>query len=232
VSVNSLWQDFRFGARMLAKAPGFTAVAVLTLALGIGANTSIFTVANALMLRPLPYSDPGRIALIFGSRADQPGQFQPFSHPRFTLIRDQNRSFSGIAALANENFNFTGRGTPEQLTGARVTWNFFDVLGVRPALGRAFLADEGRPEGKEVVLISQEMWAHRFGSDKGIIGQSITLDSRSYTVVGVLPAGFSFAYLGAAIDVWVPREFELNLLTKVQFKDGAAYLNPVSCLLP
>jgi hypothetical protein len=132
-----MWIDLRYAIRMLAKSPGFALIAILTLALGIGANTAIFTVANTLLLRPLPYADPGRLALLF---ADRRGQLQGFSYLRYTLLREQSRAFSGVAAFASDTFNLTGQGDPEQLSSARISANFFDVLGVRPET-------EPRPSG-------------------------------------------------------------------------------------
>ena len=160
---------------MLVKSPGFAVVAILTLPLGIGANRAIFTIANGLLLRPLPYADPGRLALLF---ADRRGQLQGFSYLRYSLLRDQTRSFSSVAAFASDTFNLTGRGDPEQLSSARVSPNFFDVLGVRPKLGRIFAANEDRPEAKPEVIISHSLWLQRFGAAKDIIGESIALDSR------------------------------------------------------
>src|SRR5215831_19205798 len=129
----------RYAVRILVKSPGLTVVAATTLALGIGANTAIFTVANALLLRPLPYADPERLTLISAPPSDQRDTGGLLSHPFFSLLRDSNRSFSGVAASTFEIFNLSGRGDPEQVRSARVSWNFFQVLGIQPVLGRAFL---------------------------------------------------------------------------------------------
>jgi putative ABC transport system permease protein len=222
----------RYATRILAKSPGFTAVAVITLALGIGANTAIFTVANALLLRPLPYSNPDRLVLISALKTAAPRDILPFSFPRFTLISEKNRSFSDVAAFTNETFNLTGLGQPEQLPAARVCWNFFEVLGVRPALGRPFLLEEGQPGGKPVCLISHALWTRRFGARRDAIGRSITLDSSPYTIIGVLPRDFDFVPLGDGVDVWVPKVFELNLATTEQIRAGAGYLRAVGRLRP
>ena len=125
-------RNFRYALRVLLKNPGFALVAVITLALGIGANTAIFSVADALLLRPLPYAHPERLVLVYAERADAAGAIQPFSFPRAIFLTEKSRAFSGLAAFTNENFNLTGRGDPEQLSAARVSWNFFDLLGVRP----------------------------------------------------------------------------------------------------
>lgn len=229
---STLLRDLRYAFRLLAKTPGFTAVAVITLALGIGANTAIFTVANTLLLRPLPYADPGRLVLVAAADATQRDQVRQFSLLRFTMLSEQSRSFSGIAAFTSEVFNLTGRGDPEQIPSARVSSNFFDVLGVRPALGRTFVEEEGQPGGKEVALISRELWMRRFGGAKDIVGQSIALDSREYTVVGVLPPRFTFALLGSNVDIWVPRIFELNLMTPEHLRAGVSFLTAVARLRP
>jgi hypothetical protein len=189
-----MWTDIRYALRMLGKSPAFAASVILTLALGIGANTAIFTVANTLLLRPLPYADPGRLVLLF---ADRRGQLQGFSYLRYTLLREQTRSFSAVAAFASDTFNLTGRGDPEQLSSARISANFFDVLGVRPEIGRAFTANGDQPEAKPEVIISHSLWSRRFGGAKDIIGESIALDSRDYTIIGVLPANFTFSELGS-----------------------------------
>jgi putative ABC transport system permease protein len=222
-----MWIDVPYAVRMLAKSPGFALVAILTLALGIGANTAIFTVANALLLRPLPYANPGRLALLF---ADRRGQLQGFSYLRYSLLRDQTRSFSGVAAFASDTFNLTGRGDPEQLSSARVSANFFDVLGVHPELGRTFAANGDQPEAKPEVMISHSLWLRRFGVAKDIIGESVELDSRDYTIIGVLPSGFTFSELGANVDIWSPRVFEHSLASAERVRLGVGYLYGVARL--
>ncbi|MBZ5554521.1 MAG: ABC transporter permease [Acidobacteriia bacterium] len=228
-AAGQLLRDFRYGLRMVVKNPAFSAIAVLTLALGIGANTAIFTVVNALLLRPLPYGDSSRLVYVYAARPDTADQAGPFSYPRFTLLRDANRSFSGVAAFSNETFNLTGRGDPEQISSARVSWNFFNVLGVNPSLGRTFIPGEGQPGGKEVALISHSLW-RRFGGNPQVVGQALTLDSRAYTIVGVLPGDFIFNLIGPDVDLWVPREFELNLATPERIQAGAGYLDAVARL--
>jgi putative ABC transport system permease protein len=221
-------KDVRYALRILARSPGFTAVAVLTLALGIGVNTAIFTVANALLLRPLPFADPDRLALVAVVRSE----LALISFLRFATIQEQSRSFSGIAAVTNESFNFSGHGDAEEIPSARSTWNFFDVLGVRPLLGRTFVASEDQPGGKQVALISHSFWMTRFGGARDIVGQNITLDSRDYTVIGVLPADFAFSCLGPRIDVWATRVYEINLATPQQVQRGAGFLTAIARLRP
>jgi putative ABC transport system permease protein len=222
-----MWIDLRYAVRMLAKSPGFAVVAILTLALGIGANTAIFTVANTLLLRPLPYANPGRLALLF---ADRRGQLEGFSYLRYSLLREQARSFSGVAALASDTFNLTGRGDPEQLSSARVSANFFDVLGVRPELGRTFAVNGDQPEAKPEVMISHSVWLRRFGAAKNIIGENVELDSRDYIIIGVLPSDFTFSELGANVDIWSPRVFEHSLASAERVRLGVGYLYGVARL--
>jgi putative ABC transport system permease protein len=222
--------DVRYALRMLARSPGFAAIAIFTLAVGIGADTAIFSVANALLLRPLPYSRPDRLVLIDGERKDSAIGGAQLSWLRFTPVNESQRSFSGLAAFTNETFNLTGRGDPAQLAAARVSWNFFDVLGVHPAMGRAFRPEEDKPGGENVVLISSGLWERRFAAAAHIIGQPVTLDSKDYTVIGVLPRGFQFGLLGANIDVYAPRVFELNLVTSAQVQAGVGFLNFVARL--
>jgi putative ABC transport system permease protein len=212
---------------MLGKSPAFAAVAILTLALGIGANTAIFTVANTLLLRPLPYADPGRLVLLF---ADRRGQLQGFSYLRYTLLREQSHSFAGLAAYASDSFNLTGRGDPEQLSSARISANFFDVLGVRPEIGRVFAASGDQPESKPEVIISHSLWSRHFGAAKDIVGESITLDSRDYTVIGVLPSNFTFSELGPNVDIWSPRLFEHSLASAARVRLGVGYLYGIARL--
>jgi putative ABC transport system permease protein len=218
--------DVQYALRMLARSPGFTAVAVLTLALGIGVNTAIFTVANALLLRPLPFADPNRLVLVGVMRT----QLTLMSYLRFTAIQEQNRSFSGIATVTTESFNLSGRGDAEEVPSARTTWNFFDVLGVRPVLGRTFVASEDEPGGKHVALITHSFWMTRFGGAPDIVGQNITLDLRDYTVIGVLPADFSFSYIGPRTDIWATRVYDLNLITPSQVQRGAGFLTAIARL--
>jgi putative ABC transport system permease protein len=218
----------RYALRMLGKSPGFTAVAILTLALGIGANTAIFTIANALLLRPLPYTDPDRLVRISTER-DRAGYL---SLPYFTTLKDHNRSFAGVAAYGQESFNLTGRGEAEQIGAERVTWNLFDVLGVRPIAGRAFLPEEDRADGNLVVMISSELATRLFNSDRNAIGQNLSLDSKDYTVIGVLPAKFSAPLLGRKLDIFAPRLMEMSIVTPGRIQVGGMYFEGVGRLRP
>ena len=192
--------DVRFAARGLAKARGFTAVAVIALALGIGANTAIFSVVNAVLLRPLPYREPQRLVWFwevqpFLDRA-------PFSAPDFADYRGQNQTFETVSAFRGVNFTLTGAGEPERVAGAQVDAGFFSILGVRPALGRDFTAGEDKPGAPApVVVLSHGFWQRRHGGDPHIIGNALTLNGRTYSVVGVTPPGFNFP---AEAELWTP----------------------------
>src|ERR1019366_8590972 len=199
-------QDLRYALRTLAKSPGFLTV-------GIGANTAIFSVANALLLRPLPFAHPDRLVLITAGRKADRADRRPLSWPRYTMIDANQRSFRAVAAFTSETFNLAGNGDPAQMEAARVSWNFFDVLGVRPAAGRWFRAEEDKPAGDPVIVISHGLWMRRFAGSPGVIGRHVTLDSQDYTIIGVTPAAFRFGLLGANTEIYAPRVIDLNLIT-------------------
>jgi len=197
---DEMFQDLRYGVRMLLKHPGFTLIAVLTLGLGIGANTAIFSIVNAVLLRPFPYQAPERL-VILRERVSAGGGFSP-SYPNFVDWRAQNTAFEAISAVRqNESFNFTGTGEPERLQGRLVSAEFFSLLGVKPLVGRDFLPEEDRPGATPAVILSYGLWQRRFGADPSILGQQLTLNNQSFTVVGVTPPNFQF---GAEADVTVP----------------------------
>jgi putative ABC transport system permease protein len=230
--MSSFLQNLRFGIRTLLKNPGFTLAAVLTLALGIGANTAIFTVTSSALLKPLPYQDPGRLVMLATQNRGSRGEAQGgFSLNRYDMLRARSRSFAGLSVFASDSFNLTGGGEPEQVPIGRVSPNFFSVLGVRPQLGRVFTEDEGKPEGKLVVMISDRLWHTRYGGDPSIVGQTINLDANTYTVIGVLPAGIEFPFMAPA-DVWTPRYFELTFMTPQHLRAGVSYLQGVARLAP
>ena len=200
--MTTLLQDLRFGARMLWKRPGFTAVAVLTLALGIGANTAIFSLVNAVLLRPLPFAEPGRLVMLWED-ASRIGFPQNTPAPaNYVDWKTQTRSFEGMAATMWASFNLTGYGEPQKLNGEAVTADLFGVLGVRPALGRGFTPDEERPGSDGVVILSHGLWRETFGGERSILGRDIILSGEKRTVVGVMPEGFQF--LEPNIRLWVP----------------------------
>jgi putative ABC transport system permease protein len=187
--IDTLLQDIRFGLRMLAKNPGFTAVAVLTLALGIGATTAIFTVVNGVLLRPLPYPHPEELVYV-QEILEKFGVTPVAGNREFAAWRNQSRTLSPVAAYTNSWFNLTGGGEPERVTGGLSTSSFFTLLGVRPVAGRLFLPEEDRPGGPPVVILSEALWKRRYGGDPSVVGKGVTLDGTTYTVVGVLPATF------------------------------------------
>jgi predicted permease len=197
--MDTLLQDLRYGLRMLRKSPGFTLVAAITLALGIGANTAIFSVVNGVLLRPLPYPDAGRLVMVYESTRDF--RKNSIAYPNFLDWRRENHSFTGIAAFRGDDFILTGAGKPEHLSGEYVSASLFSVLGVRPLLGRGFLPQEDQQGAGGVVMLGYGLWQRRFGGTRSILGKSLTLNARSYTVVGVLGSDFRFR---DQADVYVP----------------------------
>jgi predicted permease len=195
-------KDLRFGLRSLGRSPGFTAVALLTLALGIGANTAIFSVVNAVILRPLPYPQPERLVKIW---PDKPRVST--SKADYVEIKRSARAFEDIGAYSNWGFTLTGSGEPAKLEGARTTANVFSILGAGAAIGRAFATDEDQPGKSDVVVLSHGLWQSRFGSDRTVIGQTITIDGKNLTVVGVMPKGFNFPE-GITRDLWIPATLD------------------------
>ncbi|MGH9850610.1 MAG: ABC transporter permease, partial [Blastocatellia bacterium] len=208
--MNSLLQDFRFGLRMLVKKPSFALIAVITLALGIGANAAIFSVVNAVLLRPLPYPNAERLMTIWENHTKRDGPEREWtSPPGFEDWRDQAKSFDHVVALQGWGPTLTGQGDPEQLVGALVSHNTFEMLGVAPALGRSFRPEEDQRGAEGVVIISHGLWQKRFGADPALVGKTILLNGESRMVVGVMPAGFKFPIIANA-DVWRPIQPALN----------------------
>jgi hypothetical protein len=195
----TLLQDLRYGLRMLAKSSGFTAVAVLTLALGIGANTAVFSVLNAVLLRPLPYAQPDRLVSVqsLDMRTHTPDNL---SYPDFFDFRSRNHVFEHVVTYRDDQFTLTGFGEPMHADGETVTWDLFPLLGVQPTLGRGFLSSE-EAAGSHVVVLSHELWERQFGGDRSIVGRTTTLDRQPYTVVGVAPKGFLFPVNNPAIQL-------------------------------
>ena len=202
--MSTLMQDVKYGARMLAKRPGFTAVALVTLALGIGANTAIFSVVNAVLLRPLPLKDPDRLVMVVETNLSKGWDQFSVSPLNFTDWRDQNQVFEQIVASRNWAFNLTGNGDPERVRGTRVSAGLLEMVGATPAQGRLFTAEEDQPGRGNVVLISHGLWQRRFGSNPDIIGQTLTLNSQSYTVIGIMPKDYSFP---GRSEIWAPMAF-------------------------
>ena len=200
--MGDLWQDIRFGVRMMRKKPGFTLIAVLTLALGIGANTAIFSLVNAVLLRPLPYPDPDRLVIMLKAYPQKGLDSWGLSQADFAMYRDQNHVFEKMAAYSSAGFNLTDVGEPERIRGTSVTADFFNVLGVSPVLGRDFRPEEDTPGKNVVCILSYGFWQRRFGGDSQIIGTSLNLNNSPIEVVGVMPQGFGFP--NSEVDVWIP----------------------------
>lgn len=206
-------QDLRYGLRTLRKNPGFTTIAVVALALGIGANTAIFSVVNGVLLRPLSYPDPGRLLKIYETTAEF-GR-SSVAYPNYLDWRRESHSFTDMAAYRGDDFNFTGSGEPEQVPGAYVTASLFPVLGVKPSLGRGFLPEEDRQGAACAVMLSYGFWQRRFGADKNILGRNLTLNAANCTVVGVLPADFRFRD-NARVFIPIERWDSVGLRTREQ----------------
>ncbi len=222
-----LQRDVLYGLRMLAKNPGFTAVAVLTLALGIGANTAIFSVVNTVLLRPLPYPEPDRIVTVWNSYPQLGIEKDTVSPVDFRDWQKMNRSFAHMASYGYGSFVLTGGGEPVRLMAAEVSVGFFAVMGVEPALGRTFAAQDDEPGSGKVVVLSHGLWQRQFGADPGIIGTTLTLDGQGYEVRGVVPPGFAFPNRR---DVWVPQDYPLARFEPRQ--RGAVYLRAIARLVP
>ncbi len=207
--METLWKDLRYGARMLVKQPGFTLIAVLTLALGIGANTTIFSVINALLLKPIPFPEAERLVLVWESEASDPASRNIVSAPNFLDWQRQNDVFESMALFdsAGKGYDLAGGGEPEQVSGVRVSWNFFRVLGVQPRLGRAFLPEEETPGRHQVVVISDAIWRARYNADPALVGKTIRVDGGNYTVVGVMPPDFEFQFDGPPRQLWAPVSY-------------------------
>ena len=197
-------QDMRYALRMLRKNPGFTSVAVLTLALGIGANTAIFSVVYAVLLKPLPYPQPEQLVTVFETQPQEGIMGNGSSYPNFAELRAGNHIFSEMAGYQQHQLTLTDRGEPTVVNTAVVTPELFSVLGVKAIAGRTFLPEEGKPGAPAVVILSENLWRSLFAADPNVIGSSITLDKRSCTVVGIMPAGFRFPAISEEEQIWIP----------------------------
>jgi putative ABC transport system permease protein len=200
--MNTFLQDLRYGARILLKQPGFTLVAVITLALGIGANTAIFSLVNSILLRPLPFRDPDRVVRMMQASPTLGLTSWGVSQADFAAYREQNRSFESVALYNNSATNLTGNGEPERLAIANVTSDFFKVFGVSPLLGRTFVEGEDTPGKNAVCVISYAFWQRRFGANPSIVGQMLNLNEKPTQIVGVMPANYKFPRVET--DLWVP----------------------------
>jgi len=220
--LESLFADIRYGLRMLRKNPGFTSVAVLTLALGIGANTAIFSVVNGVLLRPLPYRDSARLVMVFGSVAAWGQDRIPLCVADFEDWKASNHAFDQPTAFGTNIYDYTSGQEPQQIIGAGVSPGFFSTLGVEPAIGRSFLHEEEKPGGRRAVIVSHDFWVNRLGRSPDAIGRNITLNDQSYTVVGVMPAAFKFPT--ETVKLWEPLRLEPPIRRGPYFLRGLARL--------
>src|SRR5579863_5941911 len=217
--MDTLLSDIRYGLRMLVKNPGFTAVVILTLALGIGANAAIFSVVNTVLLQPLPYPHGEQLVSIWGKMTNEGIPRNDLSEPEWWDLKDRNQAFTGVAAYAlggGQNLTSSGK-EPVRVSSAAACANIFDLLGVQAIQGRVFSADEDLPGKNRVAVLSYALWKSQFGSDPNISGKTVRLDDQVYSIVGVLPNGFNFA---GKQDVWIP----LGLDRAKQLNRGSHYL--------
>lgn len=217
--VENIWQDIRYSLRVLIKSPAFTAVVVLTLALGIGANTAIFSFANGILLRPLPYPQADRLAVIDETALKRGINSMAVSYPNFLDWREQNKVFEDIAAFfGTSRFSLIGAGEPVEIRGSYVSHGLFEILRVSPQLGRTFTAAEDRPDEDAVIILGHDLWQQNFGGDPKIIGQKIMISNRPRTVVGVMPPGFRFPEIS---QLWAPLDLTTKTFTRTDHGLGA-----------
>jgi putative ABC transport system permease protein len=230
--MQNLWQDLKFALRMLRKNPGFTAVAILTLALGIGANTAIFSVINTVLLQPLPFKEPGRIINLVQYDLKTKASGALMSYTKYMQIQEQSKTLESMAGFYPLTLSLVTEREPEAVNGARASIDFFRVLEISPARGRAFLPEEEQDGGPDVAVISDGFWHSHFAGDPAAMGKTLVLDGKSVTIVGTLPASFRFPLQYPEPDVWLPRPSETVLLTPAQVRGGASYFNMIARLRP
>lgn len=226
-------QDFRYSLRLLSKSPGFTVIAVITLALGIGANSTIFSWINATLLNPIPgvTHTRGLYSVTRGDRSEHPSP--PFSYLDYRDLRDNNQSFSGLTGYHDDYVSITGVSKPERIYGALTSANYFDVLGARPELGRGFLPEEELDPGKSVVVISDALWRTHFSADSAVIGKTIQLNRHLYSIVGVAPPDFQGCGTGVRTDLWIPLGMDRFVWGGDRLSDRASFwLNAMGRLKP
>jgi predicted permease len=233
--MGALAQDLRYALRQLRKSPAFTTVAVLTLALGIGANTAIFSVIDAVLLRPLPFHNASRLVVV---KTTEPGRRDDIgvSYPAFLDWRSRNHVFESLSAYRTDDFTLTGRSEPAHVTGAVVSANTFSLLGLAPVLGRDFTSDEDAPSANgRPVILSYSLWHERFASDRNILGQNVTLSGRQFTVAGVMPAGFQFPVQTDPVGFWTTIALDAessNGMPPLTAQRGISYLDVIARLKP
>ena len=210
--MGALLQDLRYAARTLAKKPGFTAVIVLTLALGIGANTAIFSVIDAVVLRPLHFEDPDQLVMLWEMLETQEGDRGAVSYPNFQDWRSQSQSFEGMSLLRSKGFTLPGAEQTERINGVRASADFFPLLRVKAALGRTLLPEDDQVGAEKVVVLSDGLWRRRFGADPDLVGRTLPLDGEAFTIVGVLPPGFRFPGKFSGAELWTSAVLESMFL--------------------
>ncbi len=227
--METLLQDIRYGLRMLLKTPSFSIVATIALALGIGANTAIFSVVNAVLLRPLPFTNSEELMMVWETDATRGQVRGTASYPNFADWRDQNHVFERIASYHGNDFIMTGRGESTRLQGAVVNADLFPLLGAAPVIGRGFLPDEDKPgDSGRVVILSQELYQKRFNSDPNVVNQSLVLDGRNYTIVGVMPRAFQFPIQNEPVELWTTVALDREGKTPITDQRGAHYMNVIA----
>ena len=231
--METFWQDIRYGIRMLVKAPSISIVATIALALGIGANTAIFSVVNAVLLRPLPFANSEQLMNVWETDPTRGYVRGSASYPNFVDWREQNHVFEHMASYHTGDFILTGRGESTRLQGAIVNADLFPLLGVAPVIGRGFLPDEDKPgESGRVVLLSQELFQRRFNSDPNVVNQSMVLDGKNYTIVGVMPSAFQFPIQNEPVELWTTVALDREGKEPITDERGAHYMNVIARLKP
>src|SRR6266850_1004574 len=231
--METIWQDMRYALRMLLKSPSFSIVATIALALGIGANTAIFSVVNGVLLRPLPFTKSVQLMSVWETDSSRGQVRGTASYPNFADWREQNHVFERIASYHGNDFIMTGRGESARLQGAVVNADLFPLLDVTPAIGRMFLPEEDNPgDSGRVVILSQELYQKRFNSDPNVVGQSMVLDGKNYTIVGVMPRAFQFPIQNEPVELWTTVAVDREGETPITVQRGAHYMNVIARLKP
>jgi putative ABC transport system permease protein len=226
--MDTLRRNLQFGLRLLLRSPGFTTVALVTLALGIGANAAIFSIFNAVDLHPLPYRDAASLLSISASDVNSGLTGVPISYPRYTQLSAQSRTLESVGVYYPLTLSVTTTGEPEAVPAVRASASLFHVLGIVPVMGRSFRPEEDQPGGPEVAVISHSFWHNHLGADPHVIGRSLSMDGRAATIVGVLPATFQFPFLSRETGIWLTRPFDEPSLGKEKVNSGAGYLSAIA----
>jgi len=219
-----LVQDASYGVRMLRQSPGFTAVAVLTLALGIGANTTIFSFADALFFRPFPVAEAGNVIALLRQSVEKPGNYSEFSYPDYQYFREQAKSLSGLAAYAPVSVSISLNGEANRIDGEIVSGNYFSILGVKPDLGRTFSDEEDQTLGSNpVIVLSADFWRRSFNADPGVVGRPLVLNGHGFTIIGIAPAGYRGLSVGFSPAFWVPLAMHEQVMPSFTFEGQSLF---------